>query len=132
MHRRRRKREKRLSAGVIPYSAAGLAVMIGVVAVTSAITYFLIGSMEYSIFFTSAAESLGAFSGGYICGKFRRRHGIGEGILCGGIMYAAVSVVSLAVFGKLKGIMSLLRLTITGAAGGVWGVNSKRPKNLRE
>ncbi|MDD6279464.1 MAG: TIGR04086 family membrane protein [Oscillospiraceae bacterium] len=132
MHRHRKKGKRRFSFGVLPYSLFGLAIMTGMVFCSSALTFYLLKSMRYSDFFTAASEIVGAVSGGYVCGKYRRRHGAAEGALCGFMIYLFMSAVCILIFGRLKSIKSLLRLVLSGAAGGISGVNSKRPENLRE
>ena len=46
-------------------------------------------------------------------------------------MYAVLSLASIITDGSLPVIKKLLLLAISCAAGGVVGVNSKRPKKLR-
>lgn len=99
-------------------------------ALFAAFTYFLMDSMEFSGFFSSASLACGSVAGGCICGRFRRRRGMFEGILCGSSIYAAMCVLGLMGAGELPGIKKLLLLLFFSAAGGVAGVNSKRPKKL--
>lgn len=74
----------------------------------------------------------GAFSGAFICGKYRRRKGLLSGIVCGIIIYALISAAGAIFTGRLTRISKLLLLVTAGAMGGITGVNSKRPKNLRD
>ncbi len=66
-----------------------------------------------------------------LLGKYRRHRGLLEGSLCGGLIYAVIAVYSVISSGSVPGILKLLTLLICGAAGGVTGVNSKRPKGLQ-
>lgn len=99
-------------------------------ALFAAFTYFLMDSMEFSRFFSSVSLAFGAVACGYICGRFRRRRGMFEGLLCGISMYAAMCVLGMLGAGALPGIKKLFLLAFFCAAGGVSGVNSKRPKKL--
>lgn len=74
----------------------------------------------------------GAFSGAFICGKYRRRKGLISGIACGIIIYALIAAAGAFFTGRLTRIGKLLLLVTAGAMGGITGVNSKRPKNLRD
>lgn len=131
MHRRRKSSRKRLSLGVLPYAAVGLAVLAAAATLSAALTFFVLGSCEYIGFFAAASEVVGACSGAMLCGKYRRRHGLAEGAVVGALMYAVVSVIGIILFGSLKSIPSLLRYVVAGACGGVRGVNSPRPKEVR-
>ncbi|MBQ8296784.1 MAG: TIGR04086 family membrane protein [Ruminococcus sp.] len=97
----------------------------------AAFTYYLMDSMAFSDFFGTASLAVGGLTGGYTCGRFRRRKGLAEGIICGAVMYAAIGIIGLAAARELLSIKKLLLLAAFSAAGGVSGVNSKRPKNLR-
>lgn len=108
----------------------GLCTAVMCTALFAALTFFLMDSMEFSSFFGNASLVCGAVSGGYVCGRFRRRRGLAEGLLCGIVMYAAMCVIGLAAAGVLPSIKKLLLLSFFCAAGGVAGVNSKRPKKL--
>lgn len=110
-------------------SAAGIAVIILCCIIFSMITFFVLKSMMFLPYFSIISLFCGGFSAGEICGKFRRRRGLIDGIICGCILSAAVIIASAAV-GGFPGIKKLLLLIIAGAVGGVIGVNSKRPKNL--
>ena len=56
---------------------------------------------------STAALAVGAYAGGYISGKRRRRNGLLMGVLCGVFIFLVITLVC-------------------AAAGGVVGVNSKR------
>lgn len=110
--------------GGICYSAA--------VTVLSAISYWLIGSMQFVGIFTIASLVCTAYFSGRIYGKYRRRRGLIDGSICGLLLYSVISAAGLVVVGAPADIKKLLLLVIAGAAGGVAGVNSKRPKSLME
>lgn len=111
-------------------SAAGIGAMMLSTALFSAITYFFIGSMDFSAVFAAASTVLGGYISGRICGRYRRRSGLAEGALCGLAIYAVISLCGIISGIGISGIKKLLLLCISGAVGGVTGVNSKRPKNL--
>lgn len=129
-----RRHRQSIWSGFVPsiaFSAfIGLFTALLCTALFAALTYFLMDSMEFSSFFSTASLACGAVAGGFICGRFRRRRGLLEGILCGVSMYAAMCILGLIGAGELPGIKKLLLLAFFCAAGGVSGVNSKRPKKL--
>ncbi|MBP3309943.1 MAG: TIGR04086 family membrane protein [Ruminococcus sp.] len=97
----------------------------------SAITFFLMDNMKLLPVLSGVSLAIGSYVGAFICGKHRRRRGLIEGAICGLFMYLLCSFYGLAALSSLTDIRKLLLLTISGAAGGVTGVNSKRPENLR-
>lgn len=119
-------------AGIGISAAAGLLVMVCVTVFFSMLTFFLIRSMNFAPLFTALSTVSGGFCGGYICGRYRRRNGLAEGLICGLVMYGALSLLGIASGGGLIGIKKLLLLSLSGAAGGVSGVNSKRPHKLMD
>lgn len=74
----------------------------------------------------------GAFSGAFICGKYRRRKGLISGVVCGIVIYVLICAAGAIFTGRLTRISKLLLLVTAGAIGGITGVNSKRPKRLRD
>lgn len=78
---------------------------------------------------STAALAVGAYAGGYISGKRRRRNGLLMGVLCGVFIFLIIVILS-ALFTKAAESFSVpTKLVITlvcAAAGGVVGVNSKR------
>lgn len=74
----------------------------------------------------------GAFSGAFICGKYRRRKGLISGVVCGIVIYVLICASGAIFTGRLTRISKLLLLVTAGAIGGITGVNSKRPKRLRD
>ncbi len=76
----------------------------------------------------SAALCAGAFSGGFVCAKTRRHHGLALGLLCGSLIFIFIFAVSLF-FARssqgLSGPSKLLLALLFGAVGGIVGVNTK-------
>lgn len=119
-------------AAICISAAGGLLVMLLTTVFFSVLTYFLIKSMTFAKLFTLVSTAAGGFCGGYICGRYRRRRGLAEGIICGLVMFAVLSLLGITIGEGLIGIKKLLLLTLSGAAGGVSGVNSKRPQKLMD
>ncbi|MDE5583367.1 MAG: TIGR04086 family membrane protein [Ruminococcus sp.] len=98
----------------------------------SAVMYYVLGDMKVSVIFSVIALCAGTFCGTYLCGKFRRKHGLAEGIICGVVLYTVTAICGVIFLGEFTGVKKLLLLVLSGGAGGVTGVNSKRPKNFME
>ncbi len=115
-----------------------LSVLIGIMLILlsavllSAVMYYILGDMKVSAVFSAIALCFGTFAGTYLCGKFRRKRGISEGIMCVVIIYTIMAICGVVFLGEFTGIKKLLLLIVSGGAGGVMGVNSKRPKNYME
>lgn len=76
----------------------------------------------------SISVSAGGFLSGCLYGKRKRHKGIINGIMCGAILYTVIflfGIVYLRGFPPLRLARYLVILCISGAAGGVTGVNSK-------
>jgi putative membrane protein (TIGR04086 family) len=99
---------------------------------SAALIYYVMGEMGLSKAFAGFSLGAGACIGAYVYGKYRRRWGLFGGSLCGALMYAVIAAAGVILLGEPAGIKKLLLLTICGAAGGVAGVNSKRPKGLMD
>ena len=110
----------------------GLVCTIGASAVLAALLFYVMKDMAMAGAFAGAALALGDYAGAFVYGRYRRRRGLFGGSLCGAVMYLVISAATIAATGEVTGIKKLLLLTVFGAAGGVAGVNSKRPKNLRD
>ncbi len=110
-------------------SAVGIAVTVICCIIFSLLTFFVLKTMMFLPHFSVISLFCGGVAAGGICGKFRRRRGLIDGIICGCILSAVVIAASAAV-GGFPDIKKLLLLIAAGAVGGVMGVNSKRPKNL--
>lgn len=96
----------------------------------SALTFFVLETMQFTGVFTAVSAAAGGLVSGYICGKYRRRRGLADGIICGGVLGLLLATAAVAVWGDLPELWKLILLIVAGAVGGVMGVNSKRPKNL--
>lgn len=81
-----------------------------------------------------AIACLGAGLAGYVCSRLNRRYGFFLGLLCGGLLFVVLLLVSLSVIGEQPGIFSLIKLLsmlICGALGGSIGVNARPSKQRR-
>lgn len=89
--------------------------------------------MDNTQFITALALGtlvISGFSGAFLCGKYRRKHGLAEGLVCGTVIFAVLAVLSLIFTGSLPDTGKLIILGLSGAVGGISGVNSKRPEKL--
>lgn len=111
---------------------AGIAIIFITALLSAVIMYCILGDMKVSKIFSIISMVTGTYASTYFCGKFRRKHGLAEGIMCGVIIYTLIAICGAVFLGELTGIKKLLLLTVSGAAGGVAGVNSKRPENFTE
>lgn len=129
-----RKRERCIwSNGLISMAIAvitGSCCTLAVAALFSCLIFFVLKDMGLAGVLAGASLAVGAYTGAYIHGKFRRHKGLISGIICGIIMYAVVVGCGLYFTGAFAGMKKLLLLVLFGAAGGVAGVNSKRPASL--
>ncbi len=132
MRRHRKSIWTNVCAAICVSAAGGLLVMSLTTVLFSVLTYFLVRSMAFAKLFTLLSTAAGGFYGGYICGRYRRHRGIAEGMICGLLMFVILSLMGIAIVGEISGIKKLLLLTLFGAAGGVSGVNSKRPQKLMD
>ncbi|MGN0602132.1 MAG: TIGR04086 family membrane protein [Oscillospiraceae bacterium] len=75
------------------------------------------------------ALCVGAYAGGYISAKKRRKNGLLMGILCGLFMFLIILVAGSFFVKTTSGFSPSIKLILTlvcGAIGGIVGVNSKR------
>lgn len=131
----RRHRRSIWASGPLSLSAAVLCGLIFIAAATvffAALMYWILKDMRFSSALAGAALAAGAYGAAFIYGKYRRRKGLFGGSLCGAVIYGVLLVCGIVFLGELTGIKKLLLLTVFGAAGGAAGVNSKRPKRLRD
>ncbi len=115
----------------VPAAAGALTAFLAVLLCAFLALHFL-SDLRHASMLTSAACSAGSFTGAYIGGKYRRRRGIAEGSFCGLLIYILLSAAGMIFTGSPAGMKKLLLLTVSGAAGGVSGVNSKRPPKLMD
>ena len=101
------------------------AIFVAVLAFAYVITKIDATDLMLSVMSTAA---LGAYAGGYVCGKRQRRNGLLSGVLCGVFIFLIIVILS-ALFSKAAESFSVpakLVLTLVCAGvGGVVGVNSK-------
>lgn len=129
-----RKHRKGLWARPVPSMAVavccGLACTGAATVLSAVIVYYIMKDISLVPAFAGFSLAAGACTGAYIYGKYRRRKGLLGGTLCGALMYAVIAAAGIMILGEPAGIKKLLLLAFCGGAGGVAGVNSKRPKNL--
>ncbi|MDE5556514.1 MAG: TIGR04086 family membrane protein [Ruminococcus sp.] len=111
---------------------AGIAFIFIIALLLAVVMYCILGDMKVSKIFSLVSMVVGTYVSTYICGKFRRKHGLAEGIMCGVVIYTVIAIFGAVFLGEFTGVKKLLLLTVSGATGGVTGVNSKRPKNFTE
>lgn len=115
-------------------SFTGFAVCLLILVIFSVFLYNTTDVIKSFTIFSMISLSAGSFSGGYMCGLFRRKNGLYEGIFCGFIIYMLLLLTGCIFFhtsGNLMSIRKFLICTIFSSAGGVIGVNHKRPKGIR-
>lgn len=112
------------------YAVIGSLIAVGCAVIFGLLMFIFMDDLRFSGILSTAACVIGSLAGSYLRGKLHRRRGLVSGFFCGLAMYCLFSAASLITAGVLTGVKKLLLLTVTGCVGGVWGVNSKRPKNL--
>lgn len=132
MRRYRKSLWEKALRSIIVSAAAGFAVTMTCTAAFSVFILFFMDNMDSPGFFSSFSLALGALSAGYTCGRHRRRNGIAEGLLCGMLIFAVITVSGLVLSVGFPGIKKLLLTLFFSAAGGVYSVNSKRPKGFTD
>jgi len=98
----------------------------------SAVQFFVLNDIQFAWIFSWVSLVTGTFLSSYICGKYRRRNGLIEGAVCGAVIFAVVCTVSLAVVHHFPMLSKIFPALVSGASGGVFGVNSKRPRNFTD
>lgn len=107
-------------------SLFGGAVTAAVSLLMAAVAFLLLREVVFIRYIAVLDLFLGGISAGWICGKFRRRHGLWEGAASGAALYVLIAVLSLVLSGHLTSPVKIILLAIAGSVGGVFGVNSKR------
>ena len=110
----------------------GSACTAAAVLASSVLIMYVMKDMAIAGGLAGAALAAGAYGGAFVNGKYRRRRGLLRGALCGAVMYGILAICGMVYSGEAAGIKKLLLLAVFGAAGGVAGVNSKRPKGLMD
>lgn len=129
-HRQSLWANSRLSLAVS--SMLGILFLLITAVLISGFAFLFISDFRLLRFISLVPVFTGAFSGAFICGKYRRRKGLISGIVCGIIIYALICAAGAFFTGRPTRIGKLFLLVTAGAAGGITGVNSKRPKSLRD
>lgn len=136
MSSKKKLRNIRLSAPIC--TAAASLIGFGVIFLMVLLIAFIITKLDVAdnviSFMTSAALCTGAYVGGFISAKRRRKNGLLMGILCGVFIFFVIFVLSLLfakTAGEMNGSSKLVLTLIFGAIGGVVGVNSKNNKFYR-
>ena len=129
-HRQSLWANSRLSLAVS--SMLGILFLLITAVLISGFAFLFISDFRLLRFISLVPVFTGAFSGAFICGKYRRRKGLISGIVCGIIIYALICAAGAFFTGRPTRIGTLFLLVTAGAAGGITGVNSKRPKSLRD
>ena len=132
MRRHRRSLWTNSGLSVAAAVLTGLCCTAAAAAALAALLFYVMKDMAMAEAFACAALAFGAYTGAFLYGKYRRRKGLFGGSLGGAVMYIVIAAAAIAVTGERPSIKKLLLLTVFGAAGGVAGVNSKRPKKLRD
>lgn len=115
----------------IASAAVGILSTLIVTALMALFAFLFISDLRAIRFISLIPLFAGAFSGSFFCGKHRRKKGLIEGIICGILLYFTLLIFGIIFAGSFAGLKKLLLLVVSGAIGGVTGVNSKRPKSLR-
>ena len=126
-------RNKRAS---IVTTAAGSAVFsCAVICAVVLLLAFFVSKIDATDIILSAMSTLalcaGAFSGGYVSGKRRRRFGLLMGVLCGVFVFIIIVIVSHFFAKTVESFSMTTKLILTlifAGIGGVAGVNSKQGK----
>jgi|GEM_PF-381251 len=110
----------------------GLAVSAACGCVFSAVIYLFLKDMGLTDVLAALSLTAGAYTGSYICGRYRRHRGAVSGVICGCVIFVILFIAGLALSVETADIKKLLLLAVSGCTGGVCGVNSKRPSWLRD
>ena len=113
-------------------SLAGLALAFLCTILFSLVIRFILKDMGFAGIFAIASLITSSFTGAYLCGRYRRHHGMLIGAVCGIAIFIFISSAGIVISGNTAGIKKLLLLTISGMTGGVYGVNSKHPLKLTD
>ena len=129
----RRREQSIWSSGILSMLAAvaaGIGCTLAAAALSTCLVFFVLKDMGLANALAGASLSAGSYVGAYIFGKHRRRRGMLGGVMCSTFMYIIIFAAGYMATGEITGIKKLLLLAVFGAAGGVAGVNSKRPAKL--
>ena len=106
------------------------AIFVAVLAFAYVITKIDATDLMLSVMST-AALGIGAYAGGYVCGKRQRRNGLLSGVLCGVFIFLIIVILS-ALFSKAAESFSVpAKLVLTLVCAGVGGVVGVKSKSSR-
>ena len=129
-HRRSIWSSSRLS--MLVSTVSGIIFLFITVLAVSGFAFFFVSDFRLLRIISLIPLFTGAFSAGFIFGKYRRHKGMISGIICGLLLYIAVSAIVIVLSGSPSHFSKLILLSAAGAIGGITGVNSKHPRNLRD
>lgn len=132
MRRHKKSLWSNAAISVILSAFIGLATSAVCAGIAAAVIYFFLRDMGLAGILTALSLAVGSFTGSYICGRYRRRRGALNGLICGAVMFAVLLAVGTFLSVEAAGIKKLLLLAAAGCTGGVYGVNSKRPLSQRD
>lgn len=130
-----RKYHSSWARGTAGYAAAvllGGVFSAGILLLLSGFAYLFMDDLSLGRTIAYVSLALGGYLSAMQFGRYRRRGGLYGGLICGVLLYVLLSAAAYAVTGSPADIKKLLLLALCGAAGGVSGVNMKRPKNLSD
>ena len=100
------------------------AIFVAVLAFAYVITKIDATDLMLSVMST-AALGIGAYAGGYVCGKRQRRNGLLSGVLCGVFIFLIIVILSAKAAESFSVPAKLVLTLVCAGVGGVVGVNSK-------
>lgn len=121
--------------GIIGYAAAavlGAALTALILLLLSGFVYLFTDDLSLGRAIAYISLAFGGYLSAMQFGRYRRRGGLYGGLICAFLMYLLLCAAAYVITGSPADIKKLLLLAFCCAAGGVSGVNMKRPKNLSE
>jgi putative membrane protein (TIGR04086 family) len=79
--------------------------------------------------FSVAAASIGAFVSGFVLAKFQKQKGMFYGAIAGGSLFFILLLFNICIYGlpfTFLGLVKFFCMILSGAFGGVYGVNVRR------
>ena len=123
-------RNKKLSAVAVPFFSS-IAALIVIFLIILAFA-FIITKIDATDFMLSAMSTtalcIGAYAGGYISGKRRRKNGLLMGVLCGVFIFLIIAVLGAFISKTVQSFPVSIKLILTlvcAGTGGIVGVNAK-------
>ena len=122
-------------ASIVTTAAGSAVISCAVICAVVLLLAFFVSTIDATDIILSAMSTLalcaGAFSGGYVSGKRRRRNGLLMGVLCGVFVFIIIVIVSHFFAKTVESFSMTTKLILTlifAGIGGVAGVNSKQGK----